>query len=95
MSTGKQAFIWVIAAIVMFLITIAILSINGCTDASWSQIGAYGSSGKITCYSGGKVIYEGASTGKIATEEHSDGWFFKEANTGNLIRVSGDCVIRN
>jgi len=63
----------------------------GCTDA-----------GHITCYSGGKVIYDGVSTGKIAsgwyfeaTGKIASGWYFEEKGTGKLIRVSGDCVITN
>lgn len=60
-----------------------------------AQRAALGSPGHITCYSGGQVIYEGDSTGKILTEEHSDGWFFMDSKTKNLVRVSGDCVIRN
>ena len=67
----------------------------GCTDASMAQWNAFGSVGHITCYSGGKVIYEGTSTGKISTEEHSDGWYLKDAATGKLVRVSGDCLIVN
>lgn len=41
------------------------------------------------------MIYKGRSTGKIETEEQSDGWFFKDAQDNKLVRVSGDCVIRN
>lgn len=67
----------------------------GCTRADLKQIEAVGSPGKVTCYSGGHVIYAGQSTGKISTEQHSDGWYFEDANTGKLIRVSGDCVIEN
>jgi hypothetical protein len=75
---------------ILFLIALA-----GCTRAQMSQIGALGSPGHITCYSGGKVIYEGDSTGKIATEDRSDGWFFEDAATRRLVRVSGACVINN
>jgi hypothetical protein len=72
---------------------IALLS--GCTDAQWQQVSVLGNAGEITCYSGGKIIYQGKSTGKISTEEGSDGWYFKEDGSGKLIRVSGACVIRN
>lgn len=67
----------------------------GCTDATVKQLTTLGSSGTITCYSGGKLIYEGQSTGKITTEQGSDGWYFEEKGSGKLIRVSGDCVIKN
>ena len=59
------------------------------------QFTTLGSSGHITCYSGGKVIYEGYSTGKISSEHQSDGWFFQDIKTGKLIRVSGDCLVEN
>lgn len=78
-----------------FLFSFLIISAMACTDADRAQWNALGDPGDITCYSGGKVIYEGRSSGKIATEDHSDGWFFKDAATGRLVRVSGDCVIKN
>lgn len=77
------------------LIATLMLFSTACTDAELQQYRALGDSGHITCYSGGKVIYDGGSTGKIATESGSDGWFFKDANTGKLVRVSGDCLITN
>ena len=75
--------------ITLFMLLIA------CTDTEIAQLTAIGEPGHITCYSGGQVIFEGDSTGKIATEEQSDGWKFMDAATGRLIRVSGDCLIRN
>lgn len=67
----------------------------GCTNAEMSRFDAIGNPGEIDCYSGGYRIYHGKSTGVIHTEEGSDGWYFQEDSTKNLIRVSGDCVIRN
>lgn len=69
------------------------LLLAGCTDAERVSWVALGDPGTITCYSGGQVIYEGKSTGKILTESH--GWLLQDAATGRLVRVSGDCVIRN
>lgn len=74
---------------------ILLLTLTGCTDANMKQWTTLGSSGHITCYSGGKVIYDGYSTGKIASELQSDGWFFQDMKTGKLIRVSGDCLVEN
>lgn len=71
------------------------LILNSCTDATISKYAALGNPGTIVCYSGTLKIYEGKSTGVIHTVENSDGWEFKDANTGELIRVSGACVIRN
>ena len=75
--------------------TLIIFFLAGCTDAQIAQRRALGDAGHITCYSGGQVIYDGDSTGKILTEEQSDGWFFMDAKTQGLVRVSGDCVIKN
>jgi hypothetical protein len=81
----------------MRFIYLAILAmiLSSCTDARVKHFTTLGSSGEITCYSGGKEIYKGKSTGKIASEQASDGWYFQEDITGQLILVSGDCVIRN
>lgn len=67
----------------------------GCTDTMKASLSAYGSPGHIVCYSGTQKIYEGDSTGRIATVDNSDGWEFKEKGTDNFIRVTGACVIRN
>jgi len=77
---------------VLLLIAVSLLML-GCTDASMSRISSYGNSAKITCYSGGKIIYEGRSTGKIKSETSSDGYFFKDASDNLLKEVSGNCVI--
>ena len=68
---------------------------NGCTNADRAYINAYGKPGVIVCYSGGKIIFEGKSTGIIQTVTSSDGWEFQDSLTGLFVRVSGDCVIRN
>ena len=75
------------------LIIIGILAV-GC-EANIAQYTSLGSDGNIKCFSGGVVIYDGKSIGKIQTEERSDGWFFVDSQTHKLIRVSGDCVIQN
>jgi hypothetical protein len=77
------------------LLILSTLFITNCTNADFVQLTSYGSPGHIVCYSGGKVIYDGYSTGKIATEQQSDGWYFEDAKTRKLVRVSGDCLIEN
>lgn len=80
--------------VLAFIIVGIALALSGCSDAAKARFGAMGESGHITCYSGGKVIYEGTSTGMIKTEEQSDGWYLNDAATNKLVRVSGDCVIQ-
>lgn len=77
------------------LITLSMLALAGCTNAEWSQLTSLGSPADIICYSGGKVIYQGRSTGKVSTESGSDGWFFQDASDNRLVRVSGQCVVKN
>lgn len=78
----------------IFIISVCLLFV-GCTDGKWKKVTAIGSPAKVTCYSGGKIIFDGKSTGKVSAEEQSDGWFFEDSETNKLIRVSGDCVIIN
>lgn len=65
----------------------------GC-DATIGKFTSLGKSAYIKCHSGGKVIYEGTSSGKVLSEKDSDGYFFKDKSTGSMLEVSGDCVIR-
>jgi hypothetical protein len=72
-----------------------LLTLPGCKDADIAQWTSVGSAAQITCYSGGQVIYSGTSTGKVSTEHQSDGWYFEDAATHRLVRISGTCVIKN
>ena len=70
-----------------------ILSFVSCTDAQRAKIGGLGNEATVKCWSGGQVIYEGMSTGKVQSEADSDGYFFKDKASGKLMEVSGNCVI--
>ena len=74
-----------------FLIT---LSLSGCSRASLAQLSNTGEDGIITCYSGGKVIYQGESTGKVQNEDKSDGYYFEEKGTDDMIETNSQCIIR-
>lgn len=76
-------------------IAVVIISQTGCTDATISHFTSLGDEAEITCYSGGKVIYQGRSTGKVEATTQSDGWQFRDRDTRKFTRVSGDCVVRN
>lgn len=76
------------------LICGVLLFAMGCSDTEWAQWSSIGEPAIIICYSGGREIYRGKSTGRLHTEQGSDGWLFKEVGSALLIRVSGDCVIR-
>lgn len=69
------------------------LLLCGCSNANWAAVGAWGKRHDVICYSGGVIIYEGYTTGKIENESHSDGYYFQDAKTDKFVTVSGNCVI--
>lgn len=75
------------------ILIVAVTFLAGCTDAHWSQLGAYGSKHHVELWSGGKMVKEWTSTGKVLTEDSSDGYYFRDHDTGRLVRVTGDLVI--
>ena len=74
-------------------ILLVVLLSCGCTDAGRGKLTALGDNAKVECWSGNVKIYEGLSTGKVSSEQNSDGYFFKDAKTGKFMEVSGNCVI--
>lgn len=64
----------------------------GCTDATQARYGAYGDPAWVECYSGDRLVYSGFSSGKVISEQGSDGYFFQDKKTGKAIEVSGTCV---
>lgn len=69
------------------------ITMIACTDARMGKITALGDNAKVECYSGGKLIYSGISTGKVNSELDSDGYLFVDKKTGKYMEVSGECVI--
>jgi len=72
---------------------LTMLVLCGCTSAERAQFGGYGSNYTITVYSGGEAVRTFTSSGKVLTEQESDGWYFSNAENGKLVRVSGTVVI--
>jgi hypothetical protein len=70
------------------------LGLAGCSQADFARNTNYGSSGRVTCYSGGRVISDDYSTGRIESEAHSDGWYYVSAADSELKHVSGQCVLQ-
>ena len=58
-----------------FLIFALIALSAACTDATWDKYAVLGDSAEVKCYSGGKLIFHGVSTGKVENETNSDGYF--------------------
>lgn len=78
------------------VIAFALIVLSGCSDAARSKLfnRLTGEEASVKCYSGDLLIYDGVSTGKISTEQSSDGYYFREKSSGDLVEVSGNCVIR-
>lgn len=78
------------------VIAFALIVLSGCSDAAMSKLSnkLTGEAASVKCYSGDKLIYDGVSTGKISTEQSSDGYYFREKSSGDLVEVSGNCLIR-
>lgn len=73
-----------------------LLLLASCSDATKAIGDAIGDPAEVTCFAAdGKVFYHGFSTGKVSTEDHSDGWYFMEKGTNDLVRISGSCLVRN
>lgn len=65
-----------------------------CSDARKAKIGGYGDEFKIQLIKcDGKVAMEWTSTGKVRSEESSDGYYFMDKATGKLVEVTGTLVI--
>jgi hypothetical protein len=78
----------------IFAIVAGLLLVTGCTDTQQAHWGAIGSAARVTCYSGGKVILDDFSTGKVGKNGNGgDGYEFKSATTGRLQQANGDCVV--
>ena len=75
------------------LLAVMTLSMMSCTDATIASLKAYGDPHIIQMYSGGQLIREWESTGKVANSEGSDGYQFMDVATSKLVRVAGDVVI--
>ena len=75
------------------LMTLSLVIFSGCMRAEMARISAIGSDHKILVYSGGNLVKEFHSVGKVLTEQDSDGWYFLNKETNKLTRVSGTVIV--
>lgn len=75
------------------VLAIGFLVFAGCTKAERSQVMGFGKDYKISVYSGGEKVREFVSSGKVLTEEKSDGWYFTNKESGKLVRISGTVIV--
>jgi hypothetical protein len=70
-------------------VSIIVLSMLGCTDADVSGFQAYGQKHHIKQYSGGQLVGEWTSTGKVSNEGNSDGYYFEDDTTHKIVELTG------
>jgi hypothetical protein len=81
------------ALLVLTYLLFAVALVPGCTDGDRATLTTFGKPGTVTVWSGGTAVRTYKSTGKVHTEEKSDGWYFVDATSGELVRVSGTVTI--
>jgi uncharacterized protein YceK len=74
----------------ILVLIIAVVTLSGCS-ASLSRM-SMGNS-KVEMYSGGQLVKTWTSSGRVLSEEGSDGWYFTDSTTNKVVIVSGDIVI--
>ena len=71
-----------------------VMGSTSCTDAQRSKIGGLGGEFKVEMINcDGTVARSWISSGKVSSESNSDGYYFKDKETGKLIEVTGRLVI--
>lgn len=84
----KQILITVLALVVMSI------SLTSCTDATRAKLGGYGDEFTVELINcDGTVTHSWVSSGKVLSEETSDGYYFNDKATGKLIEVTGRLII--
>lgn len=79
----------------LFWFGCAALALSGCTGTDRSRTFNVWATYDITLYGiNGTPIGHWLSQGKVYSEEHSDGWYFTDRQTGKLMCVSGFVVIK-
>lgn len=71
------------------------MALVACTDADMAHMSQLGDAAHVQCFSGGQVIYDGHSTGKIQSNQSEDGLYFREKESGKFVRLYADCVVKS
>ena len=78
----------------LLLVSFFILFFYACTDAKKAKIGGFGSKFQIEMLNcDGSVARTWISSGKVSSEQNSDGYYFMEEGTDKLIEVTGRLII--
>ncbi len=69
-------------------------SFYACTDAKKAKLGGFGSKFQIEMLNcDGSIARTWISSGKVSSEQNSDGYYFMEEGTDKLIEVTGRLII--
>lgn len=74
-------------------IAVALLALVSCTDAKCASRASVGSPMRVKLYSGGELVGEWTSTGKVESGEHGTRFAFKDKETGAYVRVMGNVSV--
>ena len=78
----------------LLFISSLMLLFYACTDAKKAKIGGFGSKFQIEMLNcDGSVARTWISSGKVSSEQNSDGYYFMEEGTDKLIEVTGRLII--
>lgn len=78
----------------IFLLITLLVTLVSCRDSGTAQLFALGDDCKIELINAdGSITHSWISSGKVATEESSDGYYFMDRATGKLVRVTGNVII--
>ena len=78
----------------IYLLLVVIALLASCTDAEQAKIGGLGDKFHVQVINcDGSITHQWISSGKVLTEEKSDGYYFMDSKTGKLIEVSGNVII--
>ena len=78
--------------VMLFTLLTIMATMVSCTDAEKSKLGGYGDTFTVKVL-GPDTVITYHSTGKVISEEHSDGYYFTNAANGKLVEVSGNIII--
>ena len=78
--------------VMLFTLLTIMATMVSCTDAEKSKLGGYGDTFTVKVL-GPDTVITYHSTGKVISEEHSDGYYFTNAATGKFVEVSGNVII--
>ena len=73
---------------------VTVMLLASCTDSERAKWGGLGDEFKVEMINcDGSVARTWISTGKVLSEANSDGYYFKDKETGKLIEVTGRLII--